>query len=455
MASSSHRRGGAGPSPAEDHSAERDRLRAECSTLFDRKIAIEAQLYEIQNRLRWLDDAIDGAGVDAAAAHAGGEEGEGDGYDEVDRYDEVDGGPPPPSGAGGGGGRRRRGKVSTTLPDDYLADPHAQPPPPPPPEADPDARRISTSPPPPTTTTTTASGTLHSKTPPGLRPSVAAPAATRTDRAPGGGFGAGEERGNDTADPVNPFGDLWGPNEGVASDHRSSVGGGNKRRRGGADVVAGGGGGANTLEKYFAGVGPPPSDAPSAAVAAAAAARGGAVTSARGDVGTPPRSPPRRRPRGDVMMRRLRGTFGISEFRDHQGGIIDATMRGEDAFVVMRTGGGKSLTYQLPAVLECFECGPGRPRKVTVVVSPLVSLIRDQEEQMNRMIPGSAVSFTSAMAGGTSEHARRWGMVRDPNGGVALIFVTPEKVGQSTKFKGEMEKLHHQGRLGRFVIDEW
>jgi superfamily II DNA helicase RecQ len=267
----------------------------------------------------------------------------------------------------------------------------------------------------------------------------------------------GKKRGNAAAaavaDPVNPFGDLWGPNESVASD-RSSVVGGNKRRRGGADGGVGGGG-ANTLEKYFVGVGQPPSDAPAAvAVAVAAAAQGGAATSAREDAGTPPRSPPRRRPRDDVVMRRLRETFGIAEFRDHQGEIIDATMRGEDAFVVMRTGGGKSLTYQLPAVLECFECG-GRPRKVTVVISPLVSLIRDQEEQMNRMIPGSAASFTSAMAGGTSEHARRWGMVRDPNGGVALIFVTPEKVGQSTKFKGEMEKLHNQGRLGRFVIDEW
>ena len=411
------------------HVHERDRLRAECSTLFDRKIAIEAQLDEIQNRLRWLDDAIDGAGV--AAANAGG--GEVDGYDD----DVDDGGLPPPSGAGGGS-RRGGGKFSTQ-PEDYLTDPHTQPPPP---EADRDARRLSTSPP-----TMNALGTLHSKTPPGLRPSVA-------DGAAGGGLG-GKERGNAAAaavaDPVNPFGDLWGPNESVASDF-SSVVGGNKRRRGGADV-GGGGGGANTLEKYFVGVGQPPSDAP-AAVAVAAAAQGGAATSAREDAGTPPRSPPRRRPRDDVVMRRLRETFGIAEFRDHQGEIIDATMRGEDAFVVMRTGGGKSLTYQLPAVLECFECG-GRPRKVTVVISPLVSLIRDQEEQMNRMIPGSAASFTSAMAGGTSEHARRWGMVRDPNGGVALIFVTPEKVGQSTKFKGEMEKLHDQGRLGRFVIDEW
>ena len=92
---------------------------------------------------------------------------------------------------------------------------------------------------------------------------------------------------------------------------------------------------------------------------------------------------------------------------------------------------------------------------MTIVVSPLVSLIRDQEEQMNQMKAGSAVSFTSKMAGGTSEHARRWGLVRDPNAGVALIFVTPEKVSKSTKFKGELEKLSNQGRLGRFVIDEW
>ncbi len=151
------------------------------------------------------------------------------------------------------------------------------------------------------------------------------------------------------------------------------------------------------------------------------------------------------------MMHHLRHTFRIEKFRGHQEEIINVTMQGQDAFVVMRTGGGKSLTYQLPAVIE----SESRSRKVTVVISPLISLIRDQEEQMNQLIPGSAVSFTSNMAGGTSEHARRWGLVRDVNAGVALLFVTPEKVGKSTKLKGEMEKLHNQGRLGRFVVDEW
>ena len=147
----------------------------------------------------------------------------------------------------------------------------------------------------------------------------------------------------------------------------------------------------------------------------------------------------------------LRNTFNISQFRGHQEEIINSTLSGQDCFVIMRTGGGKSLTYQLPAVIELES---NRCSKVTVVISPLISLIKDQEDQMNQFRAGSAVSFYSNMAGGTSEQARRWGLVRDANAGVGLVFVTPEKVTKSGKFKSEMEKLNNQGRLGRFVVDE-
>lgn len=150
------------------------------------------------------------------------------------------------------------------------------------------------------------------------------------------------------------------------------------------------------------------------------------------------------------MMECLQNTFGIRQFRDHQKEIINCTMLGYDAFVIMRTGGGKSLTYQLPALLE----GRGPNRKVTLVISPLLSLIRDQEDQMNAFAPGSAVSFTSGMAGGTAEQAHRWNLVRDPTSGVCIIFVTPERVHKSNKLRAELEKLHNQQRLGRFVIDE-
>jgi len=150
------------------------------------------------------------------------------------------------------------------------------------------------------------------------------------------------------------------------------------------------------------------------------------------------------------MMSCLRNVFKIKSFRDHQKEIINCTMSGDDVFVIMRTGGGKSLTYQLPALLE----GRGQQRKITVVISPLLSLIRDQEDQMNGFAPGSAFSFTSGMAGGTSEHHRRWGLVRDRDSGVVIIFVTPEKVHKSNKLKNELQKLHEQNRLGRIVIDE-
>jgi hypothetical protein len=140
----------------------------------------------------------------------------------------------------------------------------------------------------------------------------------------------------------------------------------------------------------------------------------------------------------------LQETFQIRQFRENQLGIIQTTLSGQDVFVIMRTGGGKSLTYQLPMALE-------RP-KITVVISPLLSLIQDQQEQTNQFMPGSCVSFTSGM--GASEHTKNWQRVRDPEEGVGMILVTPEKVYKSNKLKSELQKLSEQGRLARFVIDE-
>jgi superfamily II DNA helicase RecQ len=106
------------------------------------------------------------------------------------------------------------------------------------------------------------------------------------------------------------------------------------------------------------------------------------------------------------------------------------------------------LTYQLPALIE----GRGPRRKVSLVISPLKSLIVDQVDQMNDFVPGSAVSFMSGI--GNNEHAHRWNQVRNPDGGICLIFCTPEKVSKSNRLRSELEKLNGSGRLGRFVIDE-
>jgi superfamily II DNA/RNA helicase len=305
-----------------------------------------------------------------------------------------------------------------------------------------EARRVSTSPP-----------LLHSNSLPGLKPSAGttlvlpanpyargggAAAATATAAATAGGNSIANQGTNTN---TNPFLDLWNSDE--TTNHRNTLNDAcqtNQPKRGTYANSA--------LEKYF-----DPTQSHNNTTASQSIDTTNTFNQRQSTNGLRHElhaNGNHHHPWSERMAHHLRRTFRIEQFRDHQEEIINVTMQGHDSFVVMRTGGGKSLTYQLPAVIE----SESRSRKVTVVISPLISLIRDQEEQMNQLIPGSAVSFTSNMAGGTSEHARRWGLVRDVNGGVALIFVTPEKVGMSTKFKGEMEKLHNQGRLGRFVVDE-
>ena len=65
--------------------------------------------------------------------------------------------------------------------------------------------------------------------------------------------------------------------------------------------------------------------------------------------------------------------FGFREFREPQGEVISEVLNGKDVFVVMPTGGGKSLCYQLPAILL---------DGVTVVVSPLIALMKDQVDAL-------------------------------------------------------------------------
>ena len=86
-------------------------------------------------------------------------------------------------------------------------------------------------------------------------------------------------------------------------------------------------------------------------------------------------------PYADAMEAANRRIFGNSSFRVRQEAIIEAVLSNSDVFVIMPTGGGKSLCFQLPAVLS-----PG----VTIVVSPLLSLIEDQVSALLQL-PGGGV----------------------------------------------------------------
>ena len=126
-------------------------------------------------------------------------------------------------------------------------------------------------------------------------------------------------------------------------------------------------------------------------------------------------------PESAPLLDALRRYWGYHEFRPRQESIIRSLLAGHDACVVMPTGGGKSLCYQLPAVVS---------GKTTIVVSPLIALMQDQAAQLAQMgIPAGAVnSFQNA-----SE--RRQVMQKAARGEYRLLYLSPERLAQENTFE--------------------
>lgn len=131
----------------------------------------------------------------------------------------------------------------------------------------------------------------------------------------------------------------------------------------------------------------------------------------------------------------LKKIFGYDAFRLHQQEIVDGLIRGEDAFVLMPTGGGKSLCYQLPALHR-----PG----VGIVVSPLISLMKDQVDSLKAY--GVKAAFYNSSLSGTE--ARKV-LARLHGGKLDLLYIAPERL-MSREF---LERLNDIP-IALFAIDE-
>ncbi|KAF4463420.1 bloom syndrome [Fusarium albosuccineum] len=148
------------------------------------------------------------------------------------------------------------------------------------------------------------------------------------------------------------------------------------------------------------------------------------------------------------VERTLKERFGLGGFRRNQLEAINATLGGKDAFVLMPTGGGKSLCYQLPAVVKT-----GKTQGVTIVVSPLVSLMQDQVDHMTRL-GIQAVAFNGECSAEYKRQVMSAFEEQSPEQFVELLYVTPEMVSKSGAFGNGMRTLHGRGKLARIVIDE-
>jgi ATP-dependent DNA helicase RecQ len=128
--------------------------------------------------------------------------------------------------------------------------------------------------------------------------------------------------------------------------------------------------------------------------------------------------------------------FGFPGFRPGQREAVEAARAGRDVLVVMPTGSGKSLCYQLPALMR---------RDLTLVVSPLVSLMQDQVEALERVAPGRVALVNAQQASVVNRRA----VDRAVSGHVRLLYVAPERFASP----GFLERLR-AARIGLFVVDE-
>jgi len=155
-------------------------------------------------------------------------------------------------------------------------------------------------------------------------------------------------------------------------------------------------------------------------------------------VGTDVSAPARYEPRHI-----LREVFGYTAFRGPQADIVSHVCAGGDALVLMPTGGGKSLCYQIPAIAR-QRMGHG----VTVVVSPLIALMHDQVGALHEA--GVEAAFLNSSLSGEEANAVEQRLRR---GEITLLYAAPERV-TTPRFLAQLDLLHSQGLLSLFAIDE-
>jgi ATP-dependent DNA helicase RecQ len=140
-------------------------------------------------------------------------------------------------------------------------------------------------------------------------------------------------------------------------------------------------------------------------------------------------------PLHEQALATLRSTFGFSSFRPLQEDVVHALIEGRDVFVLMPTGGGKSLCYQLPALVR-----PG----LAVVVSPLIALMKDQVDALEAL--GVRAAYINSSLSSADVRARQAAISR---GEIKILYVAPERL-MMTAFLGWLKA---QG-VGLFAIDE-
>ncbi|KAG7664815.1 SGS1 [[Candida] subhashii] len=140
----------------------------------------------------------------------------------------------------------------------------------------------------------------------------------------------------------------------------------------------------------------------------------------------------------------LNSVFKLKSFRSNQLEAIVATLMNKDVFVLMPTGGGKSLCYQLPSLIQS-----GKTKGTTVVISPLISLMQDQVGHLLDLDIKAGMISSKASA---DDNKHIMNLFRE--GLLNIVYLSPEKANNSTMVQRIITRLYENGQLARVVIDE-
>ena len=135
--------------------------------------------------------------------------------------------------------------------------------------------------------------------------------------------------------------------------------------------------------------------------------------------------------------------FGYTEFRGPQEAIIDHVSAGGDALVLMPTGGGKSLCYQIPALAR-QQAGHG----VTIVISPLIALMHDQVGAL--LEAGVDAAYLNSSLTSEASYALEKRLL---SGSITMLYAAPERV-TNPRFLAQLDSLYERDLLSLFAIDE-
>ena len=139
----------------------------------------------------------------------------------------------------------------------------------------------------------------------------------------------------------------------------------------------------------------------------------------------------------------LHDVFGYDQFRGPQQAIVEHVISGGDALVLMPTGGGKSLCYQVPAIVR-RDAGKG----VAIVVSPLIALMHDQVGALHEAGVDAAY-LNSTLDWQQAQELER----RVARGDITMLYAAPERL-TTPRFLELLDGLHQRGQLSMFAIDE-